>query len=332
VVNFTVFSNLDKNKREYEITKHVSLAMLDSLALVRLRATGVCDFEIPEVLYDLDFSGQYFRRIKSVSISLPCVAGPYTSVSAKLSLVNNRYRKNTNPDNTAATGYAENPGNDERFIYNVGTIQSISASNAQNDNGVFELNFRDERYLPFEGTGAISSWRLELPTEVKQFDYSTISDVIVHVKYTAREGGSNLKTLANAILKDQLAVIKQALSQDGLHVAINLKNDLPNEWYRLKTTGTVDLAIDKSRLPYMVQAFNTAAIERVMFVANVNGNPAGFTLNVDGAVLNLSRVDELKLCTGNNSTIELGTTFTVFGAGPDISKLDGLLMVVKYSF
>jgi hypothetical protein len=44
----------------------------------------------------------------------------------------------------------------------VGSIQSVATSNAQNDSGLFELNFRDERYLPFEGTGAISSWRLEL--------------------------------------------------------------------------------------------------------------------------------------------------------------------------
>jgi len=179
-------SYLDKNKREYEITKHISLSMLDPLALVKLRATGVCDFEVPEVLYDMDHPGQYFRRIKSVSISLPCIAGAYTSVSAKLSLVNNRYRKNTTPDNLATTGYPEDPGNDERFVYNVGAIQSIAASNAQNDSGMFELNFRDERYLPFEETGAISSWRLELPKEVRQFDYNTISDVIVHVKYTAR--------------------------------------------------------------------------------------------------------------------------------------------------
>ncbi|MBK9227460.1 MAG: hypothetical protein IPL67_10510 [Ignavibacteria bacterium] len=80
-------SYLDKNKREYELTKHVSLAMLDPLALVRLRATGVCDFDIPEALYDIDHAGHYFRRIKSVSISIPCIAGPYTSISAKLSLV-----------------------------------------------------------------------------------------------------------------------------------------------------------------------------------------------------------------------------------------------------
>ncbi len=328
-------SYMDKNKREYEITKHVSLAQLDPLALVRLRASGVCDFEIPEVLYDMDYPGQFFRRLKSVSVSLPCIAGPYTSVSAKLSLVNNRYRKNINPDNIAGTGYAEDQGNDERFIYNVGAIQSIATSNSQNDSGIFELNFRDERYLPFENTGAISSWRLELPTEVRQFDYDTISDVIVHVKYIAREGGSGLKTAANTALKNQLEGIKQGLkhfNQNGLHVAINMKHDLPNEWHLFKKNGAIDLTLDKSRLPYMAQTFNTAEIESVMFVAKVKDNPAVFTINVDSAATNLARVDELQLCNGINSDIELETQFTVAVSDADKLKLEELMMVVKYKF
>jgi hypothetical protein len=33
----------------------------------------------------------------------------------------------------------------------------IATSTAQNDAGVFEFNFRDERYMPFEGAGAIST-------------------------------------------------------------------------------------------------------------------------------------------------------------------------------
>jgi len=320
---------LDKNKREYEITKHVSIAQLDPLALVRLRATRVCDFEIPEVLYDMDHPGQYFRRLKSVSVSLPCIAGPHTSVSAKLSLVNNRYRKNANDP----LNYAEYVvAGDNRFVYNVGAIQSIATSNAQNDSGVFELNFRDERYLPFENTGAISSWRLELPTEVKQFDYNTISDVIVHVKYTAREGGSGLKTAANIIIKDQLEAIKQGLNQNGLHVAINMRHDLPNEWLLLKKNGTIDLTLDKSRLPYMVQSFDTAEIESVMFIAKIKDNLASFTLNVDAAVTNLARVDELKLCKGINWDINLDTLFTLSVINTDKLKLEELMLVVKYKF
>lgn len=322
-------SYLDKNKREYEITKHVSLAQLDPLALVRLCATGICDFEIPEVLYDMDHPGQYFRRIKSVSVSLPCIAGPYTSVNAKLSLVNNRYRKNVNDP----ANYPEDiMAGDNRFVYNVGSIQSIATSHAQNDSGIFELNFRDERYLPFENTGAISSWRLELPTEVRQFDYNTISDVIVHIKYTAREGGSGLKTAANTLLKDHLESIKQSLGQTGLHIALSMKHDLPNEWLLFKKNGTIDLSLGTSRLPYMAQSVDTAEIESVMFVSKVQGNPATFTINVDGNSTNLTREDALKFCTGINSDIKLGTQFVLSVSNEDKVKLEDLLLIVKYKF
>ena len=34
---------LDQNKREYEITKHISLAQLDPLALLQLQADARCD-------------------------------------------------------------------------------------------------------------------------------------------------------------------------------------------------------------------------------------------------------------------------------------------------
>jgi len=78
---------LERNKRELEIQKPISLAQLNGDALQDLRETGVCEFELPEVLFDLDFPGQYFRRIRAVRLTIPCVTGPYTSVSAKLSLL-----------------------------------------------------------------------------------------------------------------------------------------------------------------------------------------------------------------------------------------------------
>ncbi|WP_165423928.1 hypothetical protein [Ktedonosporobacter rubrisoli] len=58
-----------------------------------------------------------------------------------------------------------------------------------NDSGLFELSFRDERYLPSEGTGAISSWRLSLPRTTKRFDFASLSDVIIQLNYTALDGG-----------------------------------------------------------------------------------------------------------------------------------------------
>ena len=330
---------LDKNKREYELTKHVSLALLDPLALIKLRATGSCDFDIPEALFDMDFAGQYFRRIKSVSVSLPCVAGPYTSVSAKLSLVKNKYRKNVNLDD----GYPETPAiGDPRFVYNIGAIQSIAASNAQNDSGVFELNFRDERYLPFEGTGAVSSWRLELPKKaLAQFNYDTIADVVVHLKYTSREGGSALRTAAETDLTVALDEIRQTLNEGGLHMVLNLKHDMPNEWHLLKQNHTVDLKIDKSRLPYMAQ-LPDASIGSVIFIVNSSADLISIPLIIDTNptdpnnpnvdIVTLSKMDEwgIELWSGKNTNpIELDKTFGLSHASVDLTEL---ILVVKYRF
>lgn len=327
-------SYLDTNKREYEVTKHISLSMLDPLALIRLRATGVCDFQVPEALFDMDHPGHYFRRIKTVSITLPCIAGPYTSVSAKLSLINNRYRKNTakavgfTDDKTA---YEEVPGNDDRFVYNIGTIQSIATSNAQNDSGLFELNFRDERYLPFEYTGAVSTWRLELPTGVRLFDYNTIADVIVHLKYTAREGGSTLKTLASNTLKEKLAEIGQQLSETGLHLALNLRYDMPDEWNLLKKNGTVNMQIAKTRLPYFMQAF-AAEIDKVILLARFKTTPALVSVTIDAASLTLNPKPEWSVFLNETMAIELDTPFTLAATPALMSDMEELMMIVKYQF
>jgi hypothetical protein len=54
---------LEQHRREYELTKHVSLLQLDPVALITLKEMGACEFELSEALFDLDFPGQYFRRI-----------------------------------------------------------------------------------------------------------------------------------------------------------------------------------------------------------------------------------------------------------------------------
>ncbi|HEX4716554.1 MAG TPA: hypothetical protein VH164_16670, partial [Ktedonobacteraceae bacterium] len=101
----------DLNQREYELTKHVSLLQLDPVALVQLRATGSCTFTMSEEMFDMDGPGHYFRRIKSVAVTLPCVAGPYTSVSCTLTLQKSSIRISTDP----APKYARQGSDDKRF-------------------------------------------------------------------------------------------------------------------------------------------------------------------------------------------------------------------------
>lgn len=220
---------MDTNKREYEITKHISLAQVSPLALINLKEKGICEVQLPEELFDMDFPGHYMRRLKSVAVSIPCVAGPYTSVSATLTLLQDKTRIRS----VTGSQYAENTdAGDDRFVSNFVSLQSIATSNAQNDSGVFELNFRDERYLPFEGAGAVSRWRLELPATFRQFDYDTISDVVLHVRYTAREGGGVLKAAALGNLDTYLQDAEEASRGEGLARLFSLRHEFSNEWYR----------------------------------------------------------------------------------------------------
>ena len=119
-------------------------------------------------------------------MTIPCVTGPYTGVHCTLSLL----RSSVRISSLAGDQYARaEDSTDDRFRDYAGAIQSIVTSSAQNDTGLFEANLRDDRYLPFEGAGAISTWRIELPTDIPQFDFETISDVVLHLRYTAREAG-----------------------------------------------------------------------------------------------------------------------------------------------
>ena len=192
------------NQREYELTKHVSLLQVDPLALLQLRATGRCTCALPEALFDMDGPGHYFRRIKTVAVSIPCVTGPYASVNCTLTLLKSSIR--TTPV-LGDGAYAREDAEDDRFSDYFGSLQSIVTSSAQNDSGLFETNLRDERYLPFENSGAISEWQLRTAGQSRQgrpaqFDYDTISDVILHIRYTAREGGGLLRNGAMEHLKD----------------------------------------------------------------------------------------------------------------------------------
>jgi len=219
----------DLNQREYELTRHVSLLQIDPLALAQLRATGSCLFTMPEALFDLDCPGHYFRRIRAVALTLPCVAGPYTSVNCTLSLQKSSTRTSTN----VADGYARKGLDDPRFADYYGAVQAIVTSSGQADSGLFEANLRDERSLPFSTAGlADSQWQLTLPADLRQFDFSTITDAVVHVRYTAREGGEAMKAAATLHLRKQIEKAQTV----GSVCLFSVRHEFPTEWAKFKST------------------------------------------------------------------------------------------------
>lgn len=278
---------LDQNRREFELTKHVSLLQLDPLALVQLRETGRCFFRLPEEIFDLDYPGHYMRRVKSVSITLPCVTGPYTTISCTLRLLKNSVRITTG---SGDNGYPRNtddgglPADDPRFVENNIPVKAIAASSGQNDSGLFELSFRDERYLPFEGAGVISEWSLELFNDLpannpdpaapdfgrplRQYDYASIVDAVMHVRLTAKEDAGPFKNGAISHLREYLSEDEGTPSL----LTLDLRRDFGTAWSRfLKPTNPANGNVFELEMSPALFPFRDAAqklrLNRVAFVA-----------------------------------------------------------------
>ncbi|MDR2914859.1 MAG: hypothetical protein LBV74_08530 [Tannerella sp.] len=252
---------IDNNKRRLELTKHVSLAQMfpGKLAELLTSANNQTTLGLPEFIFDMDYPGHYMRRIKSVSVTIPNVSGPYTNVSFMLSLQSAKVRVKPTGDN-----YDEEPvGNDPRFNYQTGGIQSICTSHAQNDSGMFELNFGDERYLPFEGAGVISQWILSLPAGCNQFDLSSISDIILHVNYTACYDGL-LAQKAKTALESQLP--------NAGAILFNLKQDFPDAWAEMDAeteNNAMNFSVKTEHFPFFLRgrAQETGIAKIVVFAS-----------------------------------------------------------------
>jgi Tc toxin complex TcA C-terminal TcB-binding domain len=233
-------------------------------------------------------------------MTVPCVVGPYTSVNGTLTLTSDKIRKGTD----IATGYAYTGLEDARFQHNH-IAESISTSSSQNDSGLFELNFRDERYLPFEGRGAISDWNLKFTSAVPTFDWSTITDVVLHLRYTAREGGDLLRDAARTALAAELA---DSDSELPLRRAFSAKHEFPTEWNAFLRPATEDEAVVKldlseKRFPYFARGLEPV-ISKIELVAMVK-SPSTWTatnIAVDGG--------------GSSPSVPLTSDAEIYGGNP----------------
>ncbi|MGH3232422.1 MAG: neuraminidase-like domain-containing protein [Streptosporangiaceae bacterium] len=195
---------LQQNARRYELSRYASLGILNPAALQQLLVTGACDFTLPESLFDNDYPGHYNRRLTRVSVTVVYPnPGKFDNIKATLTLAANQVRVSTD----VSAGYPEGSvgavGSDPRFAYNYAAVpQKIALGNAQDDPGLFitaiASNIADQRYLPFENAGAISSWHLEMPEANNEVDLSAVGDVVLHLYYTALDGGGHLEQAVQA--------------------------------------------------------------------------------------------------------------------------------------
>ncbi|MEI4194407.1 neuraminidase-like domain-containing protein [Roseovarius sp. E0-M6] len=231
---------LAKNGRRHELVKHVSLARLDPAQLIALRATGACEFALPEVIFDLDHPGHYRRRIKSVAVTLPALAGPQTTIGCDLQIDGSWIRNDTT--GVTPEGLTAQPA-----------VHAIATSSGQNDSGLFHFDFRDERYLPFEGAGVVSHWKLTLPKPtIAQFDYRSISDVVLHIHYTSVSDGTQRIDVENALTSASFG-----RPEDRYDLLLSLRFDFADHWaaWTNANQGALDMSAPDRTLDLKAELF-----------------------------------------------------------------------------
>lgn len=231
---------LHQNAREYELSKSISLRLNATDAMVALRLTGRCEVELPEWMFDLELPGHYCRRIKSVAITILCATGPYQAINARLTLLSDAVRVSpyVHPQYDEEVSVAGDP----RLIRRYAAHQSIVTTSAQNDTGLFETDLRDARYLPFEGAGVVSRWRIEIDPATNQFHLESLSDVVLHLRYTAVDGGAELRTHAHAAARSRLPTAESPGTR-----YIDVPHDFPAEWLSLRERKAATLSLRVTR-------------------------------------------------------------------------------------
>ena len=131
----------DNNKREFELTRHVSLAQLDLVALLALKMTGTCNLTVPEWLFDLmpgplhapDQDGQPLDPMRGRPLHKPELHADAAAEQRPdlAALVNSTYARDTTTD-------------DARFIDYYGGTDIVVTSSGDNDSGMFEPNLNDQ--------------------------------------------------------------------------------------------------------------------------------------------------------------------------------------------
>ncbi|KAI1332859.1 hypothetical protein F5Y16DRAFT_394170 [Xylariaceae sp. FL0255] len=183
-LNRTEMAYHNSKSHDFEVVKKISLRQVDPWPLMALREIGHARFSLPEPL----------QPPNSLYVpDHPMRRRAYTSLNCMLRLCQHRYR--ISPDSIPS--YDENQISDLRFHMDNIPIKSIaigssssssSSSVTANASSSFTLDFAAGAYSPFEGAGVISTWLIDLPPKLRQFDYRNISGSFRSCGYASQSG------------------------------------------------------------------------------------------------------------------------------------------------
>ncbi|EKG38138.1 Tc toxin subunit A-related protein [Pseudomonas syringae] len=216
---------LQASERRINIRKTISLRsqmeiIEDSKWLKALQelSTKPLTFSLKAADFDRNYPGHYLRQLKHVSVSFKLQSGDPGGLQNLCAVLTQTGSTTLVKPDIEAAGllYGARKSN-PNLKTNLRAQQQIALSSSLSDDGrgvgnedwLCELMFDDGRYLPFEGTGAISNWTLEFPDAevVKQFigedKEAAVTDIQLNIVYTAANGGSQFASSIKKLLKEQ---------------------------------------------------------------------------------------------------------------------------------
>jgi len=304
----------DKSEREFELVKYVSLKEIDPLAFVTLTQTGQCHFSLSERLFAADYPDHYKRRIKSVSLSLSA-QGSVTNINATLTQLSNKVVMEPNLDVVSYLHTGKTRKGTDKLEDNLAlkvrtdycNHQQIATSTAKSDAGLFSVNFTyDKKYLPYEGTGAVSDWLLEMGLDenpkicttlaqsislnsvISTLDIKSLIEFLVKVQsIDSLKGGFHgevVNRLANKItLDDLIYFIENVVKLKELNTWFNNMGAKNMEWL----LGLVK-ANKKNNLENKLSAYIKAQGKKIPDSITDSGLTTGAVLNVSDVIFKVS--------------------------------------------
>ena len=197
--------------RRLNLSQTFSLSQLLPVEFIDFLSTGQISFATPMAWFDQDFPGHYQRLIRQVSVSLVALIPPTRGVRATLS----------------------SSGISQVITANNGTFSQvilrrdpsvIAFTSPMSATGVFQVDLQPEVILPFEGSGVATSWDFSLPPAANPFDFSSISDILITIDYTA---------LTDPGYQAQVIRGLNATLTRSADCVFSLAQDFPDQWYAL---------------------------------------------------------------------------------------------------
>ena len=309
-------AHIATDAQRFEICKTISLLRLDPMAFLKLKADGVCEFEFGEALFDYDFPGHYCRQVKTIAVDLALGDG----VFANATLTQLTSRVVIEPD-AKAVGFLfapkETPPLSIRSNWKAQQQIALSShTQDQTNSGMFELRFDSDRFLPFEGTGAVSRWRLGLGGPPGAYDLGALTGVTITLKYSALQGGDAFAAAVRGLLKPT----------DVLR-AFNLSTDFADAWQGFigGDADVLDLPLTPANFPNMAGGAIRAIFARYEYQSTAQGT-ASFVIDMG---VQLPLPDGKTVDTSGLTVRATGTTLRLRVSG-DKSSLRNAYLLMSY--